>query len=475
MGDGEEGAVRRQAAGGAEPNVMAQRRRAPRGSVEAMPEPVTFCRRCLHDFDVMPDGRCGKCRGSYRLLCPGCSREFRGTDEGRSKFDRHKCDRRRIIEGDAAREACKTRPLSGDFSSDQNPLFSGSDDEEAGGCGGGSRSGSRGGSCSGSRIGSRAVSRAGSRGSSRQPSPTGSLTQITIDTATAVAAQLRDPFAEALTAPEESTPTAATGAGPRAGDGIGTFMGLRASFSPVAAQLPYVSEAELIGGGIAYRSWDDGDDDGVGRFKKSVEGTGSQASGIGAKGTGKWNVKGHSKVSPKWADDSVVLSVENVDFELPKTVGPKRGPRACCMRYSLCVMIAALVLALLGLSTIIAIEVTGGDVSFLNLGAGASEDEAGDRPIADGSVIAHAPVTSAAAPTGLNTDASAGAGAVADYASVDVEAGAADSRSSAGGDSDDAKSGGEGPGGAGVAARRARTLLTLEQSGGDESGSDPRP
>jgi|AntAceMinimDraft_5_1070358.scaffolds.fasta_scaffold657084_1 hypothetical protein len=41
-------------------------------------------------------------------------------------------------------------------------------------------------------------------------------------------------------------------------------MGLRASFSPVAAQLPYVSEAELIGGGIAYRSWDDGDDDGVG-------------------------------------------------------------------------------------------------------------------------------------------------------------------------------------------------------------------
>jgi hypothetical protein len=32
------------------------------------------------------------------------------------------------------------------------------------------------------------------------------------------------------------------------------------------------------------------------------------------------------------------------------------------------------------LSTIIAIEVTGGDVSFLNLGAGASEDEAGDRP-----------------------------------------------------------------------------------------------
>ena len=49
-----------------------------------------------------------------------------------------------------------------------------------------------------------------------------------------------------------------------------------------------------------------------------------------------------------WGDDSVVLSVENIDFELPKAPSPKLRPRACCMRYSLCVMIACLVLALCG-------------------------------------------------------------------------------------------------------------------------------
>jgi len=49
-----------------------------------------------------------------------------------------------------------------------------------------------------------------------------------------------------------------------------------------------------------------------------------------------------------WADDSVVLSVENIDYQLPKAPSPKLRPRACCMRYSLCVMIACLVLALCG-------------------------------------------------------------------------------------------------------------------------------
>ena len=44
---------RRQAAASAEANAVAQGR----ASYPARPEPVPFCRRCLHDFDCMPDGR----------------------------------------------------------------------------------------------------------------------------------------------------------------------------------------------------------------------------------------------------------------------------------------------------------------------------------------------------------------------------------------------------------------------------------
>ena len=53
---GGEGVVRRP-----EPSVMAQRRRGgeQRREVDEQqrPEPVPFCRRCLHDFECMPDGR----------------------------------------------------------------------------------------------------------------------------------------------------------------------------------------------------------------------------------------------------------------------------------------------------------------------------------------------------------------------------------------------------------------------------------
>ena len=57
----------------------------------------------------------------------------------------------------------------------------------------------------------------------------------------------RDPFAETLTAP--SSPSAQ---------------------KPVEH---YVSEAELIGGGIVNRNWEDAEEDGIGRFKKAGRGT----------------------------------------------------------------------------------------------------------------------------------------------------------------------------------------------------------
>mmetsp|Transcript_36408 Transcript_36408/g.89725 ORF Transcript_36408/g.89725 Transcript_36408/m.89725 type:complete len:743 (-) Transcript_36408:64-2292(-) len=101
------------------------------------------------------------------------------------------------------------------------------------------------------------------------------------------------------------------------------------------------SDSNNNGGG---GGWDDADEDGIGRYKK------------GGKG---------GAASPKWVADSVTLSVENVDFELPKAPEPRLRPRACCMRYSLCVMIAALLLALTGIAVLVAIAVTGGDVPFL--------------------------------------------------------------------------------------------------------------
>lgn len=271
------------------------------------------------------------------------------------KFNRHKCEKRRFIDSDSAREGRKSRPLSSDnifFATGNNPLFSGSEDDEGGdnGYSGYSSAGiSRAGSYAGSRQGSRPGSRGGSRGSSRQLSPSGSLTQITIETATAaaaqMAAQLRDPFAEALTAPE------------------GVSEGKDGSAVP-----EFVSEAEIIGGGISNRNWGNVEDDGLRRFTKegSYEGT-----------------KGHGK-SAKWADDSVVVSVENVDFELPKNQGSKRGPRACCMRYSLCVMITALVLAVLGSGVIVAVAITGGDVSFLGLAKGDTAEVQAVTSVSDG-------------------------------------------------------------------------------------------